>query len=301
MSLSMRCSSSIIPVEQLLLTMKIPFTKYQGLGNDFILIDNRHSPEPLITAEMAVAMCDRHFGIGADGVIFALPGQAATDYTMRIFNSDGSEPEMCGNGIRCLAQFIARLEANNAIGRTYRIHTLAGTIIPRLEANEQVTVDMGPPQLLGSEIPTTLVKGSEKVLAVPLEVEGKDWLVTCVSMGNPHCVTFVGDLASIPLETIGPKFEHHPVFPQRTNVEFVEVVASDYMKMLVWERGAGITLACGTGACAVVVAAVLTAKCDRRCTVELPGGCLQIHWSQTDNRVYMTGPAKAVFEGIYGI
>ena len=186
--------------------MKIPFTKYQGLGNDFILIDNRHSSEPLITAEMAVAMCDRHFGIGADGVIFVLPGQAATDHTMRIFNSDGSEPEMCGNGIRCLAQFIARLEANNSIGRTYRIHTLAGTMIPRLEANEQVTVDMGPPQLLGSEIPTTLVNGSEKVLAVPLEVEGKDWLVTCVSMGNPHCVTFVDDLASIPLETIGPKF-----------------------------------------------------------------------------------------------
>jgi diaminopimelate epimerase len=281
--------------------MKIPFTKYQGLGNDFILIDNRHSPEPLITPEIAVAMCDRHFGIGADGVIFALPGQEETDYTMRIFNSDGSEPEMCGNGIRCLAQFIAHLQDKSNTGQSYRIHTLAGTMIPRLEGNEQVTVDMGPPQLLASEISTTLVNKTEKILSVPLEVESKNWLVTCVSMGNPHCVTFVDDVATIALETIGPKFENHPVFPQRTNVEFVQVIDPGYVKMRVWERGAGITLACGTGACAVVVAGVLTGKCDRRCTVELPGGCLQIYWSQTDNRVYMTGSAKAVFEGIYSI
>jgi diaminopimelate epimerase len=279
--------------------MKIPFTKYQGLGNDFILVDNRHSPEPLITPEIAVAMCDRHFGIGADGVIFVLPSQGESDYTMRIFNSDGSEPEMCGNGIRCLAQFIARLQGQSTIGQTYRIHTLAGTMIPRLEGNEQVRVDMGPPQLLASEIPTTLANTDHKIISVPLEVEGQDWLITCVSMGNPHCVTFVDDVASIPLETIGPKFEHHPVFPQRTNVEFMQVVDPGYMKMRVWERGAGITLACGTGACAVVVAGVLTGKCDRKCTVELPGGCLQIDWSETDNRVYMTGPAKAVFEGIY--
>jgi diaminopimelate epimerase len=279
--------------------MKIPFTKYQGLGNDFILVDNRHSPEPLITPEIAVAMCDRHFGIGADGVIFVLPSQGESDYTMRIFNSDGSEPEMCGNGIRCLAQFIARLQGQSTIGQTYRIQTLAGTIIPRLEGNQQVRVDMGPPQLLAGEIPTTLANTDHKIVSVPLEVEGEDWLVTCVSMGNPHCVTFVDDVASIALETIGPKFENHPVFPQRTNVEFIQVIDPGYMKMRVWERGAGITLACGTGACAVVVAGVLTGKCDRKCTVELPGGCLQIDWSETDNRVYMTGPAKTVFEGIY--
>jgi diaminopimelate epimerase len=300
MDLSMNYLPSIIPADQLLLTMKIPFTKYQGLGNDFILVDNRHSSEPVITPEMAVAMCDRHFGIGADGVIFALPSPGETDYTMRIFNSDGSEPEMCGNGIRCLAQFIARLEGQSTIGQTYRIHTLAGTMIPRLEGNEQVTVDMGMPQLLAGEIPTTLANIARKIISVPLEMEGQDWLITCVSMGNPHCVTFVDDVATIPLETIGPKFEHHPIFPQRTNVEFVQVISPDYVKMRVWERGAGITLACGTGACAVVVAGVLTGKCDRRSTVELPGGCLQIHWSEADERVYMTGPAKAVFEGIYG-
>jgi diaminopimelate epimerase len=279
--------------------MKIAFTKYQGLGNDFILIDNRHSGEPLITPEIAVAMCDRHFGIGADGVIFALPPQPDTDYTMRIFNSDGSEPEMCGNGIRCLGRFIARLEETGEIGKTYRIHTLAGTISPRLEENEQITVDMGVPRLLAREIPTTLVSANEKAIAQPLEVDGKTWSVTCVSMGNPHCITFVEDVAAIPLEAIGPRFENHPVFPQRTNTEFIEVVRPDYIKMRVWERGAGITLACGTGACAAVVAGVLNGKCDRTCTVELPGGCLRIHWSETDNHVYMTGPAKEVFQGNY--
>jgi diaminopimelate epimerase len=279
--------------------MKIAFTKYQGLGNDFILIDNRHTDEPLINPEIAVAMCDRHFGIGADGVIFALPPQQDTDYTMRIFNSDGSEPEMCGNGIRCLGRFIARLEGTGEIGKTYRIHTLAGTMSPRLEENEQITVDMGVPRLLAGEIPTTLVSANEKAIAQPLDIDGKTWSVTCVSMGNPHCITFVEDVAAIPLETLGPRFEHHPVFPQRTNTEFIEVVRPDYIKMRVWERGAGITLACGTGACAAVVAGVLNGKCDRTCTVELPGGCLRIHWSETDNHVYMTGPAKEVFQGNY--
>jgi diaminopimelate epimerase len=281
--------------------MKIAFTKYQGLGNDFILIDNRQDTEPLIKPEIAVQMCDRHFGIGADGVIFVLPspGENDYDYTMRIFNADGSEPEMCGNGIRCLARFIARLEGTAAVGKTYRVQTLAGIMIPRLEDNEQITVDMGPPQLLASAIPTTLADPDDKVIDRPLEVEGKIWSVTCVSMGNPHCITFVEDVASLPLEILGVKFELNPVFPQRTNTEFIQVLRPDYLKMRVWERGAGITLACGTGACAVVVAGVLTGRCDRLCTVELPGGCLQIHWSEMDGRVYMTGPAKAVFAGTY--
>lgn len=279
--------------------MKIAFTKYQGLGNDFILIDNRHTDEPLVTPEVAARMCDRHFGIGADGVIFALPGKGDTDYTMRIFNSDGSEPEMCGNGIRCLARFIAELEDTGEIGKTYRIHTLAGIMSPRLDKDEQVTVDMGLPRLLASEIPTTLANADEKAIDLPLDVNGKMWYVTCVSMGNPHCITFVGDVAAIPLESIGPEFEHHPVFPARTNTEFIEVVRPDYLKMRVWERGAGITLACGTGACASVVAGVLTGRCDRSCTVELPGGPLRIHWSPDDGHVYMTGPAKEVFFGSY--
>jgi diaminopimelate epimerase len=281
--------------------MVIEFTKYHGLGNDFILIDNRHESEPLISPEIAVQMCDRHFGIGADGVIFALPGQDGADYTMRIFNSDGSEPEMCGNGIRCLAKFIADLEGRETFEKSYRIHTLAGVMMPRLEANEQVTVDMGLPQLTATQIPTTLGKPDEKVIDQSLEVAGKSWLVTCVSMGNPHCITFVEDADAIALETIGPLFEHHSVFPQRTNTEFIQVIRPDYLKMRVWERGAGATMACGTGACASVVAGGLTRKTDRACTVELPGGCLKIHWSETDGRVYMTGPAKRVFSGRYSI
>ncbi len=285
--------------------MTVKFTKYHGLGNDFILIDNRASSEPSLTPDQAIQLCDRHFGIGADGVIFALPGQNGNDYTMRIFNSDGSEPEMCGNGIRCLAKFIADLEAqdissdpNNITPRSYKIHTLAGVITPKLENNGLVTVDMGLPQLTASEIPTTLAPADQKVINQPLDVAEKTWLVTCVSMGNPHCLTFVDDVAAISLETIGTLFEHHAVFPQRTNTEFIEVVRPDYLKMRVWERGAGITLACGTGACATVVAGVLNGKCDRRATVELPGGCLEIEWSEIDQRVYMTGAAEQVFSGI---
>ncbi len=277
--------------------MGIEFTKYHGLGNDFILIDNRAHTEPVITSEQAVQLCDRHFGIGADGVIFALPGQDGTNYTMRIFNSDGSEPEMCGNGIRCLAQFLSELEGADA-NTQYRIHTLAGVITPKLEGNGRVKVDMGIPQILAAEIPTTLGPAEQKVIDVPLEVAGQIWKVTCVSMGNPHCITFVEDAAAIPLEAIGPQFEHHPAFPQRTNTEFIEVVRPDYLKMRVWERGAGVTLACGTGACASVVAGVLTGKSNARATVELPGGCLEIEWSEQDQRVYMTGPAERVFRGL---
>jgi diaminopimelate epimerase len=279
--------------------MVIEFSKYQGLGNDFILIDNRHTSEPIITPQQAIAMCDRHFGIGADGVIFALPGQKDTEYTMRIYNSDGSEPEMCGNGIRCLAKFIADLEETREVNKSYKIHTLAGTIIPKLTGNGEVTVDMGEPQLTAAQIPTLLGAPEEKVIAQPLEVADRSWNVTCVSMGNPHCITFVEDTEAIALETIGPLFEHHAAFPQRINTEFIQVVRADYLKMRVWERGAGITLACGTGACASVVAGVLNNLCDHSCTVELPGGCLQIEWSQADGRIYMTGPAIEVFTGRY--
>ncbi|MDY6804827.1 MAG: diaminopimelate epimerase [Cyanobacteriota bacterium] len=280
--------------------MTIKFTKYHGLGNDFILIDNRHQSEPILTQNQAVQLCDRHFGIGADGVIFALPTKVeGTDYTMRIFNSDGSEPEMCGNGIRCLAKFIADLDSEKKT--EYRIHTLAGLMIPKLLPDGLVKVDMGLPKLLASEIPTTLATAESKVVEQPLEVEGKVWPVTCVSMGNPHCITFVEDVASIPLETLGPKFEHHSVFPERTNTEFIQVIEPNYIKMLVWERGAGATLACGTGACASVVAGVLSGKCDRLVTVELPGGPLEIEWSEIDQKVYMNGPAQKVFVGEWSL
>jgi diaminopimelate epimerase len=277
--------------------MPIEFTKYHGLGNDFILVDNRHSSEPVVTPEQAVVLCDRHFGIGADGVIFALPGQNGTDYTMRIFNSDGSEPEMCGNGIRCLAKFIADLEGSEA-KTLYQIHTGAGVISPELRSDGQVKVDMGVPRLLAAEIPTTLAAPDAKVIDVSIAVADRSWSVTCVSMGNPHCITFVEDVSAIDLETVGPQFEHHQAFPQRTNTEFIQVMRSDYIKMRVWERGAGVTLACGTGACAAVVAGVLTGKCDPITAVELPGGVLQIEWSEASQRIYMTGPAQRVFAGI---
>ena len=280
--------------------MSVEFTKYHGLGNDFILVDNRASTEPCLTPDRAIDLCDRHFGIGADGVIFALPGRDGTDYTMRIFNSDGSEPEMCGNGIRCLGRFLANLETvdRGVAKQKYLIHTLAGVMTPKLEDNGQVTVDMGVPHLLAAEIPTTLAAAGQRVIDRALEVADQTWQVTCVSMGNPHCITFVDDVAAIPLEQIGSQFEHHAVFPQRINTEFIQVVRSDYLKMRVWERGAGITLACGTGACASLVAGVLTGRCDRRATIELPGGCLEIEWT-IDDRIYMTGPATKVFSGTF--
>ena len=278
--------------------MQLEFTKYQGLGNDFILVDNRGQATPLLTPEQAAQVCDRNFGIGADGVIFLLPGAAGANYTMRIYNSDGSEPEMCGNGIRCLARFIADLEGTGSEVQTYTIHTLAGLIMPEVQRDGQVRVNMGPPRLLAQEIPTTLTASDEKVINVPVDVAGQTWAVTCVSMGNPHCITFVTDVAAIPLAQLGPQFEHHAVFPQRTNTEFIEVVRPDYLKMRVWERGAGATLACGTGACAALVAAVLTGHCTNAATVELPGGPLQIEWSALDQSVFMTGPAQKVFTGV---
>jgi diaminopimelate epimerase len=281
--------------------MAISFTKYHGLGNDFVLVDNRHQKDPSLTPEQAVKWCDRNFGIGADGVIFVLPGQQGTDYTMRIFNSDGSEPEMCGNGIRCLAKFIADLETADghpaAPPKAYTIHTLGGTITPTLQPDGQVTVDMGEPRLLAGDIPTTLVAADQRVISQSLTVAEQDWIVTAVSMGNPHCITFVDDATAIDLAQLGPQFEHHPAFPERINTEFIEVMGRDYLKMRVWERGAGATLACGTGACAALVAAALTERSDRAATVELPGGPLRIEWSAIDNRVYMTGPAERVFTG----
>jgi diaminopimelate epimerase len=281
--------------------MAIAFSKYHGLGNDFILVDNRHQLEPVISPEQAIQWCDRNFGIGADGVIFALAGQGDTDYTMRIFNSDGSEPEMCGNGIRCLAKFLEALETQAgsppSLPHAYRIHTLAGLIVPTLQPDGQVTVDMGLPRLLASEIPTTLGTADAQVVDLPLEVAGQTWQVTCVSMGNPHCITFVENADAIDLSQLGPLFEHHSVFPKRINTEFTEVISPSHLKMRVWERGAGATLACGTGACATLVAGVLTGKCDRKATITLPGGPLVIEWAEADGHIYMTGPAELAFTG----
>eukprot|EP00210_Caulerpa_lentillifera_P009676 g9232.t1 len=287
--------------------MKVPFSKYHGLGNDFILIDNRKTQKPMVSADEAKSLCDRHFGIGGDGVIFALPGNSSSDFTMRIFNNDGSEPEMCGNGIRCLAKFVSEIDQRQ--NSKYKIDTLAGVIQPELLKNGLVRVDMGEPELDPKNVPTTLAPNSpsgDSVIKRQLEVDGDTYTITAVSMGNPHaCVYSKNDqpikIEEIKLHEIGPLFEKHEVFPARTNTEFVEVVDRDHVKMVVWERGAGPTLACGTGACALVVAGVLENRLERNCKVELPGGPLQIEWNETNNRVYMTGPAKCVFSGTFEI
>lgn len=286
----------------------IKFAKYQGLGNDFILVDNRHQVEPVITPEQAAQLCDRNFGIGGDGVIFALPAKNGngTDYAMRIYNSDGSEPEMCGNGIRCLARFVA--DVDGASAGQYRIDTLAGLIQPALLPDGKVCVDMGEPILKASDVPTTLAPTrGNAVVQQPLEVDGRTWLFTCVSMGNPHAITYgLADgtpikVDEIDLFRVGPMFESHAVFPARTNTEFVEVLSPSHVRMIVWERGAGRTLACGTGACATVVAGVLEGHVERSCQVDLPGGPLHIEWRESDNHIYMTGPAELVFKGVVSV
>lgn len=281
----------------------VEFAKYQGLGNDFILVDNRSQDEPLVTAEQAIKLCDRNFGIGGDGVIFALPPRGGDeDYSMRIFNSDGSEPEMCGNGIRCLARFIAQRDGADGTA-AHRVHTLAGLMQPRLMEDGQVCVDMGPPTLAPEQVPTTLPATQDgAAVAAPLQTAGRSWTVTAVSMGNPHAIVYSSSdgpvkIDDIDLAAVGPEFESHPAFPAKTNTEFVEVVSRQHVRMVVWERGAGRTLACGTGACALVVGGVLEGRIDRDCRVDLPGGPLQIEWRESDGHVYMTGPAELVFAG----
>jgi diaminopimelate epimerase len=271
----------------------IPFAKYQGLGNDFVLIDNRAQSEPMLSPEQARQVCDRNFGVGGDGVIFLLPS-TSQPHAMRIFNNDGSEAQMCGNGIRCLAKFMRELNIPTEEGG-YAIETKAGLIVPRFEG-EQVTVDMGLPRLSAEEIPTTLVSKGEKVLNLPLPEPWSHFKVTTVSMGNPHAVIFVDDLNTVELAQWGPAIESHPAFPERINVHFVQVLTPTHLKVKVWERGAGPTLACGTGACAILVAAVLNQKAEKRATVELPGGPLEIQWHD-NHHVFMTGPAQRVFVG----
>jgi len=276
----------------------LPFTKYHGLGNDFVLIDCRDMAVPPITAAEAQLMCDRNFGVGGDGVIFALPPtETGSMCTMRIYNSDGSEPEMCGNGIRCLARFFASLQK---VEPTYTIDTLAGPIKPTLLPDGSVRVDMGEPVLDGPTVPTTLPTNAAGVaLAAPISAGGFDFTATCVSMGNPHAIIFVDDLEALEFEKVGPLLEVHPAFPAKSNIEFVQCLSRTHLKMKVWERGAGPTLACGTGACALLVAAVLEGRAERAATVSLPGGDLFIEWHEETNRISMTGPALKVFSGEY--
>jgi diaminopimelate epimerase len=286
------------------MTKVVDFQKYHGLGNDFILIDDRDKAVPSLTPSQAAQMCNRNFGIGADGVIFALkPPSDQFDFRMRIYNSDGSEPEMCGNGIRCMAQFLKDLGEDAS---SYNIDTLAGNIVPVMNKDGSITVDMGEPILDAIRVPTTLTANadSDSVVEQSYECNGKTWKISAVSMGNPHAVIFVDDLeTSIDFNSDGPALERAAVFPAKTNVEFVQVISDNHVKMKVWERGAGPTLACGTGACALTVAAIRAGKIPRTTTnqnnvrVTLPGGDLFIEWRESDNKVYMTGPATFAFAG----
>jgi len=276
----------------------ISFTKMHGLGNDYLMLDAMSGAPPEAKLPLlARAMCDRHFGIGADGIILVLPSRAA-DFTMRIFNADGSEAEMCGNGIRLFAKLV--YERRYTRERELAVETLAGIIRPRLRVHggrvTRVRVDMGEPRLRRSEIP---MKGKDQpqVLKQRLRVSGTRYEITAVSMGNPHCVIFVNDVERVKLDEIGPAIERHDLFPRRTNVEFAQILGDGEIKMRVWERGAGETLACGTGASAAVVVAVLNELTSRRVTVRLRGGDLKVSWNPEDNHVFTEGPAVEVCTG----
>jgi diaminopimelate epimerase len=274
------------------------FSKMQGLGNDFVVVDAiNQTVDDSSLASLSEKVCDRHFGIGADGLILVLPSDHS-DFKMRILNADGSEPQMCGNGIRCFARFV--YEQGLTEKEVFSVETLAGVIVPALVMKDgkviSVEVDMGEPILERGRIPMAGGDAKNQVVSQPVELDGQTYLVTAVSMGNPHAVIFVDDLTAIDIEKIGPKFEHHPLFPERTNTEFVQILSPNEAVLIVWERGSGETLACGTGACAVTVAGVLNQKLGRKALIHLPGGDLSIEW-QDDNHVMMTGPAELVFKG----
>jgi diaminopimelate epimerase len=277
------------------------FSKYQGLGNDFLLFDLRRArltgdglaAEP----DLARRLCHRRFGVGADGVILALPSQGPAELRMRIFNADGSEAEMCGNGIRCLARFLADRDGDGP-GRSWEVETAAGLILPELLADGGVRVDMGSPFLEPDTVPTQLPMGPAGLPQGELDVMGQTWGVAAAGMGNPHAVVPVPDVAALDLEALGSALEVHPMFPARANVHLVQVLSPTHLVMRVWERGAGPTLACGTGACATLVACHLLGLSERQARLDLPGGPLLISWDEQSGHVLMEGPAEPVFHGV---
>ncbi|MEY3749895.1 MAG: hypothetical protein RLZZ186_314 [Cyanobacteriota bacterium] len=283
------------------LQAELSFSKYQGLGNDFLMLDGRSAADPDfvfgLTPELVVELCDRRFGVGGDGVILALPPNNGGELRMRIFNADGTEPEMCGNGIRCLARFLADRDGDGP-GRTWQIDTLAGRIVPELLSDGTIRVDMGAPFLEPEQVPTTLAVGAAGLPQGDLEVDGEVFAVAAAGMGNPHVVIPVPLVEEIDLDRFGALLEIHPAFPAKTNVHFVQVLASDHLVMRVWERGAGPTLACGTGACATLVACHSLGLSERRARLDLPGGPLQIHWDASSGKVFMDGPAEHVFDAL---
>lgn len=265
---------------------KLQFVKMHGLGNDFVLVDARSEKlDGLKLPELAGDICDRHFGIGADGLILVWDSKKA-DARMQIFNPDGSEPEMCGNGIRCFAKYLYdNLKEKKEL---LSVETKAGIMLPAVIAEKgqvaAVEVDMGLPEAKGN---------------VQLSILNYQFNVDNISMGNPHAVIFVDDLGAVNLPEVGPQIENHSMFPNRTNVEFVKVIDRKHVEVKVWERGAGETLACGTGACASVAAAILAGKTDQEVIVTLPGGKLDIEWNRDDKHILMRGPAETVFTGEY--
>jgi diaminopimelate epimerase len=274
------------------------FTKMHGTGNDYIYLDaHTEKLDGVDLPALARVLSDRHFGIGGDGIILIMPSDRA-DFRMRMFNADGSESEMCGNGMRCFAKYVYDHGLTDKTELV--VETGGGLIRPSLAIADgcvtSVTVDMGRPTLARQAIPMTGPPEGGPVIDEPLAVNGEQVRVTCVNMGNPHCVLFVDDVKGAPVHSLGPKIEHHEAFPARINVEFVEVPAPDRLQMRVWERGSGETLACGTGASASVVAAALNDLAGRACTVELLGGELGVEWRE-DDHVLITGPAVEVFSG----
>ena len=294
--------------------MKITFTKMHGLGNDFILIDCRHVTLNNLP-ELSKTLCHRRFGVGADQMLLLLASKKA-DFMMRIFNADGGEVEMCGNGIRCLAKYI--WDRNLSAKKILSVETPGGIIRPE-KAGDLVKVDMGEPVFEPEKIPVRISQqsivnsqqsnpplppfskgGRGGIIDYPLRIEDREFKITCVSMGNPHAVIFVENLSKFPIPYYGSLIENHPLFPKKTNVEFIEVLTSKEISMRVWERGSGETMACGTGASAAVVASNIKGLTEKKVTVHLLGGDLFIEWAGT-NHVYMTGPAAEVFEGIINI
>ncbi len=274
------------------------FTKLHGLGNDYIYINTfTEDLSGYDLPSLAQVLSDRNFGVGGDGIILVMPSTDA-DFRMRIFNADGSEAEMCGNGVRAFAKYV--YEHGLTSKTSLRVETKAGIVRPQLQVEDgrvsSVRVDMGQPRLQRREIPMLGTPPDQPVIEQPLEAADETFLVTCVSMGNPHCVIFVDDVDNFPVDEVGPAVENHPLFPNRTNVEFVTVMDRKHVQMRVWERGAGETLACGTGASAACVAGALTGRTERAVRVSLLGGALHIEWA-ADDHVFLAGPAAEVFSG----
>lgn len=274
------------------------FTKMHGAGNDYIYVNCFEETVPNVN-ETAKKLSDRHFGIGSDGLVLICPSNKA-DFRMDMYNSDGTQAEMCGNATRCVGKYV--YDKGLTDKTTITLETLAGIKILDLNvvdgAVKTVRVNMGSPELVPAKIPVS--SDLDRFIEQPVKVDGKEYAVTCVSMGNPHAVLFMDEASEVDnleIEKIGPKFENHPLFPRRINTEFVYPVDDHTLKMRVWERGAGETLACGTGACASLVAAVLCGKVEKEADLVLLGGTLHIEWDKDENKVYMTGPAEFVFDG----